>query len=76
MNKTYKAIQLQKFAKSFRDGSKIIELDLHDPDHDELQVRNLYCGINGIFDTQIARNAVDYVSIGMPTLTGVEAMGV
>ncbi|MDX1293829.1 MAG: zinc-binding dehydrogenase, partial [Hyphomonas sp.] len=47
-----------------------------DPDHDELQVRNLYCGINGIFDTQIARNAVDYVSIGMPTLTGVEAMGV
>jgi NADPH-dependent curcumin reductase CurA len=76
MSKTYTAIELQQFAPSFREASQIVELALRDPGHDELQVRNLYCGINGIFDTQIARNAVDYVSIGMPTLTGVEAMGV
>ncbi len=36
---------------------------------------NHWCGINGIFDTQIARNAVDYVSVALPTLTGVEAIG-
>lgn len=73
---TYQAIQLQRFAKSFRAGSEIISLDLLDPRPGEVRVRNLYCGINGIFDTQIARDAVDYVSISLPTLTGVEALGI
>lgn len=73
---SYRAIQLQRFADSFREGSEIISLDLVDPKPGEVRVRNLYCGINGIFDTQIARNAVDYVTIGLPTLTGVEALGV
>ncbi|MET0238681.1 MAG: zinc-binding dehydrogenase [Sphingobium sp.] len=73
---SYRAIQLQKFAGSFREGAAIVELDLRDPAPGELVVRNHYCGINGIFDTQIARNAVDYVKIGLPTLTGVEALGV
>jgi NADPH-dependent curcumin reductase CurA len=76
MSDTYRAIQLQKFAGSFRDGAAIVELDLRAPAPGELVVRNHYCGINGIFDTQIARNAVDYVKIGLPTLTGVEALGV
>jgi NADPH-dependent curcumin reductase CurA len=73
---TYRAIQLQRFAESFRAGAAIVELDLRAPLAGELVVRNHYCGINGIFDTQIARNAVDYVKIGLPTLTGVEALGV
>lgn len=72
---TYRAIELQRFADSFRDGAKIVAVDRRDPAPGELLVRNLYCGVNGIFDTQIARNAVDYVKIGLPTLTGVEALG-
>ncbi|WP_340691241.1 zinc-binding dehydrogenase [Hyphomonas sp.] len=76
MSSTYSAIQLQRFASSFREASDIIRLDMGDPGHGEVKVRNLYCGINGIFDTQIARNAVDYVSVSLPTLTGVEALGV
>jgi hypothetical protein len=72
---TYKAIELHEFADTFRAGSRTVDLDRRPPGPGEVQVRNLYCGINGIFDTQIARNAVDYVSIGLPTLTGVEAMG-
>ena len=50
---SYRAIQLQRFADSFREGSEIISLDLVDPKPGEVRVRNLYCGINGIFDTQI-----------------------
>ena len=73
---SYRAIQLQEFASSFRAGARIVELDLQPPGRGEVSVRNHYCGINGIFDTQIARNAVDYVKIGLPTLTGVEALGV
>ncbi|MEM5518288.1 zinc-binding dehydrogenase [Henriciella sp. AS95] len=76
MSGTYQAIQLQRIAGSFRAGSEIISLDLKEPGPGEVKVRNLYCGINGIFDTQIARNAVDYVTLALPTLTGVEALGV
>jgi NADPH-dependent curcumin reductase CurA len=75
MSATYRAIQLQQFAESFRAGARIVDLDLRQPGAGELLVRNHYAGINGIFDTQIARNAVDYVKIGLPTLTGVEALG-
>ncbi|AOH85174.1 alcohol dehydrogenase [Sphingomonas panacis] len=76
MSGTYRAIQLQRFAESFRAATEIVTLDLTDPAPGQVLVRNHYCGINGIFDTQIARNAVDYVKIGLPTLTGVEAIGV
>lgn len=76
MSETYRAIQLQRFAESFRAGAEIIELPLTAPAPDHVVVRNHYCGVNGIFDTQIARNAVDYVTMKLPTLTGVEAIGV
>lgn len=73
---TYQAVQLAQFGESFREAARIVDLDLRDPAPGELRVRNRYAGVNGIFDTQIARNAVDYVKIGLPTLTGVEALGV
>ena len=38
-------------------------------------MRNAWCGVNGIFDTQIARNAVDYVQVRLPATMGVEAIG-
>lgn len=76
MSDSYRAIQLTRFADRFRDGSEIVEMPLRDPAPGEILVRNQYCGINGIFDTQIARNAVDYVSVTLPTLTGVEALGI
>jgi NADPH-dependent curcumin reductase CurA len=76
MSATYRAIQLQQFAASFREGARIVELEHRAPAAGEISVRNRFCGVNGIFDTQIARNAVDYVKIGLPTLTGVEALGV
>jgi len=72
----YRAIMLERFAPSFRAAADVIELPLRDPAPHEIRVRNAWCGVNGIFDTQIARNAVDYVKIAPPTLTGVEAIGV
>lgn len=72
----YSAIQLQHFAQTFREATNIIELPLVAPEAGQLAVRNLYCGVNGIFDTQIARDAVDYVKLSLPILTGVEALGV
>lgn len=75
-NQTYRAIRLERIASSFREGAAIVTLPLAEPQRGEIRVRNLYCGVNGIFDTQIARNAVDYVRIALPIFTGVEAIGV
>ncbi|MGF7153426.1 zinc-binding dehydrogenase [Novosphingobium gossypii] len=73
---SYQAVQLARFGEGFRDAARIVDIDLRDPAPGEVRVRNQYAGVNGIFDTQIARNAVDYVKIGLPTLTGVEALGI
>ncbi len=72
----YRAIRLERFAPSFRTAADIVSLPLKPPGAGEILVRNAWCGVNGIFDTQIARNAVDYVKIAPPTITGVEAIGV
>jgi NADPH-dependent curcumin reductase CurA len=72
---SYRAIRLERFAPSFRAAADIVELPLRPPGPGEIRVRNGWCGVNGIFDTQIARDAVDYVRIAPPTLTGVEAIG-
>jgi NADPH-dependent curcumin reductase CurA len=67
---------MERFAPTFREAADIVEVPLTEPGPGEVRVRNRYCGVNAIFDTQIARNAVDYVKIGLPTFTGVEALGV
>jgi NADPH-dependent curcumin reductase CurA len=76
MTGTYRAIRLERFARSFREAARIVELPKMAPGAGEIAVRNHWCGVNGIFDTQIARDAVDYVRIAPPTLTGVEALGI
>jgi hypothetical protein len=71
-----RAIRLERFGTSFREATGIVALEQRAPGPGEIAVRNLWCGVNGIFDTQIARNAVDYVRIRPPSFTGVEALGV
>lgn len=75
MSETYRAVRLERIAPSFREGCDIVDLPLEAPGPGEIQVRNRWCGVNGIFDTQIARNSVDYVKVAIPTFTGVEAIG-
>ena len=76
MTGSYRAIRLERFAASFRGGADIVAVPLTIPGPGEIRVRNRWCGVNGIFDTQIARNAVDYVTVKLPTYTGVEAVGI
>ncbi len=71
-----RAIRLERFAKTFRKATEIVSLEDVAPGPGEISLRNVWCGVNGIFDTQIARNAVDYVRIHPPTFTGVEAIGI
>lgn len=76
MTATYRAIRLERFAPSFRAATEIVTLPVVAPGPGEIRVRNHWCGVNGIFDTQMSRNAVDYIQFALPTLTGVEAVGV
>jgi NADPH-dependent curcumin reductase CurA len=76
MTETYRAIRLERFARTFRDAADIVDVAVTAPGPGEIRVRNRFCGINGIFDTQIARNAVDYVPVRPPSFTGVEALGI
>ena len=76
MSDTYRAIRLHRFGSSFRDATEIVNVPVAAPGPGEIRMRNLYCGINAIFDTQSARNAVDYIKLTLPTFTGVEALGV
>jgi len=76
MSEPRRAIRLKNFADSFRHATDIVTLEPREPGPGEIAVRNVWCGVNGIFDTQIARNAVDYVRVALPTFTGVEAIGV
>ena len=73
---SYQALQLERFAPSFRAAIERVDLPVTEPATGEIRVRNLWCGVNGIFDTQIARNSVDYVKLALPSFTGVEALGV
>lgn len=75
MTQTYRAIRLERFAPTFREAADIVHVPVSEPGPGEIRVRNRFCGINGIFDTQIARNAVDYVPVLPPSFTGVEALG-
>lgn len=71
----YRAIELQRFADTFRAATAIVERPLEAPGPGDITVRMAWSGVNGIFDTQIARDAVDYVKVPMPTIMGVEAVG-
>lgn len=76
MSETYRAIEQYRIAESFAEAVRIVELPITPPGHGEIRVRNTWCGINGIFDRQLARGMVDYLNIAMPTFVGVEAVGV
>ncbi|MFN5783176.1 MAG: zinc-binding dehydrogenase [Novosphingobium sp.] len=75
MAESYRAIEQYRFAESFRAATRIVTLPLPEPGPGEVLVRNSWCGINGIFDTQLARNAVGTIRMEPPFLTGVEAVG-
>ncbi len=75
MDTHYRALQLTRHARSLRQATEIVRMPWREPGPGEIAVRNGWCGINAIFDTQIARNAVDYVRVQLPAVMGVEAIG-
>lgn len=76
MSATYRALRLERFARTLREAADVVELPVAPPGPGEVAVANRWCGVNGLFDVQIARNAVDYVKLKPPIVMGVEAAGI
>lgn len=73
--KTYRKFILTKFGENFRDCTAIVETPWQDPGDDDVVVKNIYAGVNGIYDYNMMRNAVSYISFDVPTDLGIEVVG-
>ena len=73
--KTYRKFILTKFGDDFRACTTIVDTLWQDPGEDEVVVRNVYAGVNGVYDFNMMRNAVAYLSFEVPTDMGIEVVG-
>lgn len=73
--KTYRKFILTKFGEDFRACTAIVETPWQDPGDDEVVVKNIYAGVNGIYDYNMMRNAVSYITFDVPTDMGIEVVG-
>jgi NADPH-dependent curcumin reductase CurA len=73
--KTYRKMILTQFGDDFRACTKIVETPWQDPGDDDVVVKNIYAGVNGIYDYNMMRNAVDYIKIDLPADLGIEVVG-
>lgn len=75
MTAAWRALRQVRFAADFRSAVEAVAFPFEAPGPGAVAVVNRWCGVNGIFDTQIARDAVDYIRLTLPVFTGVEAVG-
>lgn len=47
--KVFRKLQVVKITPSFREAVKLVEVPLNPPNSDEVRVKNVYAGVNGIF---------------------------
>jgi NADPH-dependent curcumin reductase CurA len=75
MSKSYRKFILTKFGEDFRACTAIVEEQWRDPGDGEVVVKNILAGVNGVYDVNMMRNAVDYIKIDVPTDLGIETVG-
>lgn len=73
--KTYRKVVLTGFGDTLRGHTAIEDTPWQDPGPQEVVIRNVLAGVNGIYDLNMARNAVDYITITPPTDMGIEVVG-
>ena len=75
MPKNLEKITLVRFGDSFRSCTEMQEEAIRPLQAGELLIRNIYAGVNGIFDHNSTRNKVSYMKVELPMDMGVEAAG-
>ncbi|MDX2222782.1 MAG: zinc-binding dehydrogenase [Rhodospirillaceae bacterium] len=73
--RTYRKFVLERFGEDFRACTRIVETPWQDPGDGEMVVRNVLAGVNGVYDYNMMRNAVAYMTFTTPTDMGIEVVG-
>lgn len=74
-NQKSRKLIMTQYGEDFRACSKIVDAEIGEPGHGEVLVRNVYAGVNGVYDLNMIRDAVSYISYTPPTDLGIEVVG-
>lgn len=66
---------MTQYGEDFAACTKIVETDVEQPGQGEVLIRNVYAGVNGVYDLNMVRDAVSYISYTPPTDLGIEVVG-
>lgn len=74
MTQSRKLIMTQ-YGEDFSACTKIVDAEIGEPGPGEVLIRNVYAGVNGVYDLNMVRDAVSYISYTPPTDLGIEVVG-
>ncbi|MEQ8507640.1 MAG: zinc-binding dehydrogenase [Rhodospirillaceae bacterium] len=66
---------MTKYGDDFAACTQIVDAEIGEPGPGEVLVRNVYAGVNGVYDLNMVRDAVSYISYTPPTDMGIEVVG-
>ncbi len=66
---------MTRYGEDFGACSEIVEAEIGEPGFGEVLVRNVYAGVNGVYDLNMIRDAVSYISYTSQTDLGIEVVG-
>jgi len=72
---TYRKIVLSALTGDFRSATRIVTTPLEEPGTGQVLIRNRYAGVNAVFDKNLCRNAIRYVTVEPPFDMGIETVG-
>lgn len=73
-NKARKLIMTQ-YGEDFAACTAVVDAEIEKPGYGEVLIRNVYAGVNGVYDLNMVRDAVSYISYTPPTDLGIEVVG-
>jgi NADPH-dependent curcumin reductase CurA len=66
---------MTQYGEDFAACTAIVDAEVGEPAYGEVLVRNVYAGVNGVYDLNMVRDAVSYISYTPPTDLGIEVVG-
>ena len=66
---------INQFSPSFKAANNIIMVEREAPSEQQVLIKNMYVGINALYDRELYRGAVPYIDVTFPYVFGVEAVG-
>lgn len=75
MASTSRKLIMTRYGEDFAACTDIVDAEIGEPGYGEVLIRNVYAGVNGVYDLNMVRDAVSYISYTPPTDMGIEVVG-